>query len=115
MVVPEVSADTLRGNIKRFVLSGTMVYTDEFIQYRKLGQEGFRDHRVYHRQGMYVSGNVHTNTIEGLFGHFKNDMKRTHHSVSKRWLGSYLNECEWNHRNDDAAMFRQLLSRAAGA
>lgn len=34
--------------------------------------------------------------------------------VSARWLGSYLNEWvwKWNHRRDDEAMFRQLLSRA---
>jgi transposase len=45
-----------------------MVYTDEFIHYRKLGREGFSHRRVYHRQGLYVSGSVHTNTIEGFFG-----------------------------------------------
>jgi transposase len=115
MVIPDVSATTLRGNIKRFVLPGTMVYTDEFVQYRKLDREGFRHRRIYHRQGLYVSGSVHTNTIEGFFGHFKNDVRGTHHSISKRWLDSYLNEWvwKWNHRNDDEAMFRQLLTVAA--
>jgi hypothetical protein len=39
----------------------------------------------------------------------------THHSISRRRLDSYLNEWvwKWNHRDDDEAMFRQLLSRAA--
>jgi transposase len=52
-VIPDVSAVTLRGTIKRFVLPGTMVYTDEFVQYRKLGKEGF-SHRLFHR---VASGN----------------------------------------------------------
>jgi transposase-like protein len=47
MVTPDVSATTLRGNIKQLVLPGTMVYTDEFVQYRKLGREGFQ-HRPLH-------------------------------------------------------------------
>jgi ISXO2 transposase-like protein len=55
-------------------------------------------------------------TIEGFFGHFKTDARRTHHSISRRWLDSYLNEWvwKWNHRDDDEAMLRQLLSNAAG-
>jgi transposase len=114
-VIPDVSATTLRGTIKKFVLPGTMVYTDEFIQYRKLDRECYFHRRVYHRQGVYVSGAVHTNTIEGFFGHFKTDVRGTHHSISRRWLDSYLNEWvwKWNHRDDDEAMFRQLLSNAA--
>ncbi len=94
-----------------------MVYTDEFIQYRKLGREGYGHRRVYHRQGVYVSGAVHTNTIEGFFGHFKTDVRGTHHSISRRWMDSYLNEWvwKWNHRDDDEAMFRQLLTNAASA
>jgi transposase-like protein len=116
-VIPDVSATTLRGTIKRFVLPGTMIYTDEFIQYRKLDQEGFFHRRVYHRQGVYVSGAVHTNTIEGFFGHFKTDVRGTHLSISRRWLDSYLNEWvwKWNHRDDDEAMFRQLLHVATSS
>lgn len=50
-----------------------------------------------------------------FFGHFKTDVRGTHHSISKRWLHSYLNEWvwKWNRRDDDEAMFRQLLSSAA--
>ena len=58
--------------------------------------------------------NVHTNTIEGVFGHFKTDVRGTHHSISTRWLPGYLNEWvwKWNHRDDDDAMFRMLLTNA---
>ena len=69
--------------------------------------------RINHSQRIYVDGDVHTQTIEGFFGHFKTDVRGTHHHISTRWLPGYLNEWvwKWNHRDDDAAMFRTLLER----
>lgn len=89
-----------------------MIFTDEWTPYLNLPKLGYRHRRINHRQSIYVSGNVHTNTIEGFFGHFKNDVRGTHHSISRRWLQGYLNEWvwKWNRRDDDEAMFRQLLS-----
>jgi hypothetical protein len=62
-----------------------------------------------------ADGITHTNTIEGLFAHFKNDVRGTHHAISRRWMDSYLNHWAWmwNHRQDDRAMFKTLLSSAA--
>lgn len=64
---------------------------------------------------MYVSGNVHTNTIEGFFGNVKRGISGNYHSVSRKWLQGYLNEFVWryNHRDDGRAMFETLLLRAA--
>jgi hypothetical protein len=91
-----------------------MVFTDDWSGFDTL-RERYRHRRINHPQRIYVSGNVHTQTIEGFFGHFKTDVRGTHHAISRRWLGSYLNEWvwKWNHRADDEAMFRQLLSSAA--
>ncbi len=92
-----------------------MVFTDDWSGYDAMGRTGrYTFRRVKHSQRIYVSGEVHTNTVEGFFGHFKTDLRGTHHSVSRRWLGSYLNEWvwKWNHRDDDEAMFRQLLGSA---
>lgn len=114
-VVPDTTARTLRANIKRFVLPASMIFTDEYRSYQRLSRDGYTHRRVNHSQGIYVAGNVHTNTIEGFFGHFKTDVRGTHHSISKRWLDSYLNEWvwKWNRRDDDEAMFRQLVTSAA--
>jgi len=98
-----------------FVLPKSMVFTDDWSGYDKVARTGrYSFRRVRHSQRVYVSGNVHTNTVEGFFGHFKTDVRGTHHSVSKRWLGSYLNEWvwKWNRRDDDEAMFQQLLGAA---
>jgi hypothetical protein len=100
-----------------------MIFTDDWVGYVRLGhgrrgkpdKYQYRHRRINHSQRIYVDGAVHTQTIEGFFGHFKSDLRGTHHSVSAKWLGSYLNEWvwKWNHRNDDEAMFRQLLDNAA--
>jgi transposase len=108
--------DAIRDTLCEFVLPSSLVFTDDWSGYNALAHRGrYTFRRVRHSQRIYVSGDVHTNTVEGFFGHFKTDLRGTHHSVSRRWLGSYLNEWvwKWNHRNDDYAMFRQLLVRAA--
>lgn len=116
-VVPDAKAMTLMPIIKQHVLPATMVFTDEWRSYLGLRKAGYYHRRVHHRQSVYVGGDgiTHTNTIEGFFGHFKTDVRGTHHSISRRWLQGYLNEWvwKWNRRDDDEAMFRQLLSNAA--
>lgn len=105
-----------RKKVCEFILPGSMVFTDDWTGYDMLRKE-YRHRRINHSQRVYVTGNVHTQTIEGFFGHFKTDVRGTHHSISKRWLHSYLNEWvwKWNHRDDDEAMFRQMLANAATA
>jgi transposase-like protein len=107
------SAQTVRNTLGEFVLPKSMVFTDDWSGYDPLTKTGrCTVRRIKHSQRIYVSGNVHTQTIEGFFGHFKTDVRGTHHSISTRWLDSYLNEWvwKWNHRKDDEAMFRTLLS-----
>jgi transposase len=116
-VVPDARAVTLMPIIREHVLPRSMIYTDEWHAYYSLGKVGYYHRRINHAQSVYVAGNVHTNTIEGFFGHFKTDVRGTHHSISRRWLQGYLNEWvwKWNKRDDDEAMFRQLLATAAAA
>jgi transposase len=102
--------------VRQFVLPGSMVFTDDWAGYAGLAKHGrYRHRRINHSARIYVDGPVHTQTIEGFFGHFKTDVRGTHHSISVRWLPGYLNEWvwKWNHRDDDAAQFRSLLQNAA--
>ncbi len=108
----------IHAKLHEFVLPASMVFTDDWSGYDALGRKHrYTFRRIQHSQRVYVSGVVHTNTIEGFFCHFKTDVRGTHHSVSRRWLGSYLNEWvwKWNHRDDDEAMFRTLILSAARA
>src|SRR5439155_11839878 len=113
-IIPNSSGPTLGAKIHEFVIPGSMLFTDEWGGYGRAGKK-YRHRRIRHRDRIYVEGDVHTQTIEGFFGHFKTDVRGTHHAISHRWLQGYLNEWvwKWNRRDDDEAMFRQLLSSAA--
>src|SRR5712691_1740629 len=53
------------------VLPASTVYTDDFKSYNALEGMGYEHSRVNHSQSVYVSGNVHTNTIEGFWATVK--------------------------------------------
>jgi len=96
------------------VLPKSTIFTDEYQPYRRITRDGYYHRRVNHSQDIYVSGEVHTNTIEGFFSLVKSGLRGSYHSVSRKWLQGYLNEYAWryNHRDDEAAMFKTLLLRA---
>jgi transposase-like protein len=110
------------------VLPASMVYTDQSAIYNYLDGEGSHHYhrRVNHSAGVYVDGPVHTQSIEGFWSLLKSGIRGTYHSVSSKWLQSYLNEYAWryNHREVTRrqpgvrrmpvgeAKFRLLLARA---
>jgi hypothetical protein len=75
--------------------------------------------RIRHTEKVYVSGEVHTQTIEGFFSNLKRGINGNYHSVSSKWLQGYLNEYVWryNHRQDgeselpNAAPSRSLINK----
>ena len=102
--------------VREFVLPASTVYTDEYTGYK--GTERFFTHkRINHSEKVYVSGAVHTQTIDGFWALLKNGLQGTYHSVSAKHLQSYISEYAWryNHRDDARAMFRTLVLRAATA
>jgi len=117
MVVKSRATVDLEAPIFEYVLPTSMVFTDEWGGYSpRLGKHYAAHRRIRHEDRVYVSGDVHTQTVEGFFGNMKNGIRGTYHSVSSRWLPSYLNEycfryCE---RDNERAMFSTLLDRAAG-
>jgi transposase len=111
-VVPDARADTLMPIVRKYVLPKTMIYTDDWHAYWKVGKYGYGHERINHSQNIYVSGAVHTNTIEGFFALAKNGIRGVYHSVSRKHLQSYLNEYvfRYNHREDPVPMFKLVLS-----
>jgi transposase len=102
-------------NVITHVLPRMTVYTDEAAGYRRLATYGYNHHRVHHAAKVYVSGDVHTNTIEGFWSLVKRGIGGVHHSVSAKYLQTYLDEYSfrYNHRNDPRAMFEIVVNRAA--
>jgi transposase len=106
-------ADDLLPHAKAKILPASTVYTDEFRAYDGLGEKGFVHDRVNHSQKVYVSGDVHTNTIEGFWATMKRGIGGTYHSVSTEYLQNYLDEYafRYNNRETSGGMFDALLNR----
>jgi transposase len=114
-VIPSRGTEALHGEITKYVLPASTVFTDDWKPYGGLDRRGYTHRRIRHSENVYVSGDVHTQTIEGFFSNLKRGVAGTYHSVSRKWLPSYLNEYVWryNARHDERPMFRLLLLRAA--
>src|SRR5688500_17609308 len=84
VTVPNVQRATVFPHITERVLPKSTVYTDELNVYDALGREGFKHSRIPHAEKVYVSGDVHTNTIEGFWSLTKRGIAGVYHSVSAK-------------------------------
>lgn len=88
---------------------------DELMVYDRLDGLGY-DHRVViHSLKSFVNGRVHTNSIEGFWGHFKRMITGTYHNLSRTHLQRYVDESvfRWNHRkHSEGTVFKILLGRS---
>jgi len=104
------------GAVRAHVNPDAILFTDDWMAYKPLRAD-FRDHRVInHSAGVYVEGDIHTNSIEGAFGNLKTGMRGTYKKVSRKWLQSYLDEYAWRYNErhrDGRSMFHSLLDNAA--
>jgi len=115
-VTKDATAKTLKGLIRKHVVPGSVVYTDEYPAYNTIS-EGRRyiHHRIKHADGVYVRGDIHTNTVEGLWSLIKCGIRGVYHSVSPENLQSYLDEyCfRYNRRHEGNLQFKSILERAS--
>ena len=100
--------------IRKYIMPSTLVYTDEGWEFAKLRKRGYDHRRIRHDENVYVSGDIHTNTVEGFWSIVKRGISGVYHAVSAKHLQGYLNEYAWryNHRDRKRAMFEVLLLRA---
>ena len=111
--VKSVGARVLIPIIERHVVPKATIYSDTFGTYKSLSKLGYSHTTVNHSTLEYVRGNVHTNTIEGYWSNLKNSLRGTYHSVSPKYLQSYLNEFAFRYNFRDVAVCPVLLERAA--
>jgi len=112
-VVEDTSGASLFPHIRTKVLPPSVVYTDEWVPYDRLGILGYEHHRIPHAEKVYVSGDVHTNTIEGFWSHVKRGVSGVYRGVSSKHLQSYLDEYvfRYNNRGDERGLFMAFLDR----
>jgi transposase-like protein len=115
-VIKSRRGEPLSGAVRANVRPDAILITDDWMPYKPLARE-YAGHRVInHSGGVYVLGDIHTNTIEGFFGNLKTGMRGAYKMVSQKWLQSYLDEYAWRYNNrfrDGRSMFHRLLAEAS--
>jgi len=101
-VAPDRSRETLHGFIRENVADeAEAIFTDEWAPYQGIADQNTRHETVNHSIEEYVRGDVHTNTIEGVWSLFKRSVIGSFHKVSLKHLDAYLDELEWRFNNRD--------------
>ncbi|WP_341226914.1 IS1595 family transposase [uncultured Arcticibacterium sp.] len=89
--IPNATKSNMVAFIEKHVPSGSKVYTDEAKVYNKIGKR-YGHKTVTHSIGVYVAGDVHTNTIENFWSVLKRGIYGIYHQVSDKHLERYLDE-----------------------
>ena len=112
-VIPQKPQAVIVQHMANHVEGDTIIYTDDARLYTRLAKDGWDHRTINHSAGVYVSGDIHTQTIEGFWSLVKRGISGTHHAVSARLQG-YVNEYVWRYNRDDSrSMFLSILLRAA--
>jgi transposase-like protein len=114
-VIFDRSRETLHGEIRDCVVSGSEVMTDAHRSYGGLNPEYV--HQFVDHAEKYVDGNVHTNSMENFWCLLKRSIKGTYVSVEPYHLFRYLDEqaFRFNERKvKDADRFVQVVKQVTG-
>jgi transposase-like protein len=102
----DAKSGTLAQYIKEHISEDVdVIVTDELAVYPKAmikaGMHGSRHKTIKHRDGVYVQGEIHTNTVESAFSLLKRGIVGSWHKVSAKHLAAYLEEMtfRFNRRN----------------
>jgi transposase len=109
----DATRKTLHGLAKERILPESVVFTDELNSYNGLDSQGYQHRRINHSAGVYVVGDVHTNTIEGFWSLVKRGISGVYHNVGKQYLQTYLDEYSfrYNRRDRGNLIFNDFLQR----
>lgn len=114
-VLNRASQRLLSDSVKKHVVPGSALFTDEANGYVKVGRE--YAHQVINHAERYVQGNVHTNSIENYWSLLKRGIKGTYISVEPFHLFRYLDEqsFRFNKRKDnDQGRFMAAIAMIEG-
>lgn len=100
--VEDVRSPTLHSVISTNVSPEAHLRTDEAIHYRTIGWNFASHETVNHSKDEYARGDVHSNTIEGVFSIFKRGMVGTYQHCGEQHLHRYLAEFDFRYSNRKA-------------
>lgn len=116
-MLADVRRVTIEPLIKAQVLTGTLIYTDEYVIYDLLEEWGYAHKSVNHGAGEYARDEdgdgfceVHVNTMEGFWSLLRSWL-RPHRGVSQEKLPLYLGFFEFVHnvRRRGKALIHSLI------
>ncbi len=112
-VVVHTKSSIVKPFIRENICITAEVKTDEYRAYNSLKTLGYRHDKVDHGKGEYVKGNTHTNNLEGFWSQLKRSINGTYHSVSPKYLQTYVNEFayRYNRRNDVTPLFKSMIAK----
>jgi transposase len=114
-VVPKTEQGGLARRVHGFVMPTAIIHTDEYVGYNLPGKSFAEHHRIRHADRVYVSGDVHTQTIEGFWALLKGGLIGVYHGVSTEHLQAYVDEYVFRYNNREITgrrgMFDAFLSR----
>jgi hypothetical protein len=115
-VIPATDSATIENAVYKHVRVGSKLNTDEGSAYLNLGGIFFDHKAVNHRDGEYVRGDVHTNSIESVWAVLKRGLHGVYHSASPKHLNRYVQEFTFrlNAGNVNRSTLDRLDSFVAG-
>ena len=111
--ISDVKRHTIHAFIKRAVKDeAEAIYTDELKSYLGIVDHNTRHETVNHSEEQWVIGDVHTNSIEGVWSLFRRSLMGAFHKMSAKHLDRYLEELEWRFNNrNNPNIFNDTLRR----
>lgn len=98
-------ADEIHPIVRDNIAREARLMTDEARMYSKIGREFAEHGTTLHGLGRYVVGDVHSNTVEGVFSIFKRGMRGVYQFCSEKHLHRYLAEFDFRYTNRIACGF----------
>ena len=104
------ASDAKAGTIAQYIRENVsedvdVIFTDDFAAYpfamKQAGVKPRKHKSIRHKGGVYVMGDIHTNTVENAFSLLKRGIMGTWHRLSAKHLAAYLDEMcfRFNRRN----------------
>ena len=111
--IPNIRKKTIHDFIRRIVKDeAEAIYTDELRSYIGLANHNTRHATVNHSEEEWVVGDVHTNSVEGVWSLFKRSIVGAFHKMSIKHMDRYIEEFEWRYNNrDNPHIFIDTLKR----
>jgi transposase-like protein len=112
--IPNVKKETIHAFVKSVAKDETEAfYTDELRSYMGIADHNTIHETVNHTAEQWVRpGDIHVNTIEGVWSLFKRSIMGAFHKITVKHLDAYLQEQEFRINNrDNHHAFRDVMLR----